>query len=39
MGFLESLDTFVHGGVQKPESYERKKKYHFGDELGKKGFE
>lgn len=34
MGLLKSLDTLMHGGVQRPESYERKKKYHFGDTLG-----
>ncbi|KAI9473454.1 MAG: kinase-like domain-containing protein [Benjaminiella poitrasii] len=34
MGFRDSLDLLVHGGVQKPESYERKKDYNFGEELG-----
>ncbi|KAG2199708.1 hypothetical protein INT47_012844 [Mucor saturninus] len=33
MGLIESLDNFVHGGP-KPDSYERKKKYNFGEELG-----
>ncbi|KAI8991909.1 kinase-like domain-containing protein [Mycotypha africana] len=34
MGFRETLNTIVHGGVPQPESYERKKLYNFGDELG-----
>ncbi|GAA5808507.1 hypothetical protein MFLAVUS_001898 [Mucor flavus] len=34
MGFRDSLDMLVHRGVPKPDSYERKKDYHFGDELG-----
>ncbi|KAI7906378.1 kinase-like domain-containing protein [Cokeromyces recurvatus] len=34
MGLRDSLDTFVHGGVQRPESYERKKNYQFREELG-----
>ncbi|KAG2234418.1 hypothetical protein INT48_007166 [Thamnidium elegans] len=34
MGFRDSLDMLVHRGVPKPDSYERKKNYHFGDELG-----
>lgn len=34
MGLIESLDNLVHGGP-KPDSYERKKKYNFGEELGK----
>ncbi|CAO3653082.1 unnamed protein product [Mucor hiemalis] len=34
MGFRDSLDTLVHGGVPKPDSYDRKKNYSFGEELG-----
>lgn len=34
MGLIKSLDNLVHGGP-KPDSYERKKKYNFGEELGK----
>lgn len=34
MGFRDSVDNWVHGGVPKPESYERKKLYSFGEELG-----
>lgn len=34
MGFRDSVDVWVHGGVPKPESYERKKLYSFGEELG-----
>ncbi|KAI9366354.1 kinase-like domain-containing protein [Pilaira anomala] len=34
MGFRESLDMLVHRGVPKPDSYERKRAYQFGEELG-----
>ncbi|KAI8375417.1 kinase-like domain-containing protein [Choanephora cucurbitarum] len=34
MGLFDAIDTFVHGGVQRPASYERKKHYDFGSELG-----
>jgi calcium/calmodulin-dependent protein kinase I len=34
MGLLDTLDNLVHGGVEKPESYERKKSYIFGEQLG-----
>lgn len=35
MGFRDKLDTIVHGGVQQPESHERKKNYELGEVLGK----
>jgi calcium/calmodulin-dependent protein kinase I len=34
MGILHKIDTIIHGGVEKPESYEKKKEYEFSDELG-----
>jgi hypothetical protein len=34
MGLINSLDTLVHGGVPKPDSYERKKNYNFQNKLG-----
>lgn len=34
MGLKDSIDIWVHKGIPKPESYERKKLYNFGDELG-----
>jgi hypothetical protein len=34
MGLKDSVDNWVHGGIPKPESYERKKLYNFGEELG-----
>lgn len=37
MGFFKALDTIVHGGIQQPESYERKKNYTFLEVLGKQG--
>jgi calcium/calmodulin-dependent protein kinase I len=36
MGFFKALDTIVHGGVEQPESYEKKKNYTFMEVLGKK---
>lgn len=35
MGFFKALDTIVHGGVEQPESYEKKKDYTFAEVLGK----
>lgn len=37
MGLLDTLDNIVHGGVEKPASYERKKNYTFGEQLGNWG--
>lgn len=34
MGLKDSIDAWAHGGIPKPESYERKKLYNFGGELG-----
>lgn len=34
MGFFKALDTIVHGGVEQPESYEKKKNYTFSEILG-----
>ncbi|KAG2177907.1 hypothetical protein INT43_003154 [Umbelopsis isabellina] len=34
MGLRDKLDTLVHGGVQQPESHERKKNYELGEVLG-----
>ncbi|ORX62798.1 Pkinase-domain-containing protein [Hesseltinella vesiculosa] len=34
MGLFSALDTIVHGGVQQPESYDKKQKYEFQEELG-----
>lgn len=36
MGILQAIDTIVHGGVQQPETYEKKKAYQFGPVLGKR---
>ncbi|EIE85865.1 hypothetical protein RO3G_10575 [Rhizopus delemar RA 99-880] len=38
MGFFKALDTIVHGGIQQPESYERKKNYTFLEVLGSGSF-
>ncbi|KAI8371470.1 kinase-like domain-containing protein [Radiomyces spectabilis] len=38
MQFLKAIDTMVHGGVQQPESYEKKKQYLFKDVLGSGSF-
>jgi calcium/calmodulin-dependent protein kinase I len=34
MGLFKALDTIVHGGVEQPESYEKKKNYIFSEILG-----
>lgn len=34
MGLFRTLDAIVHGGVQQPESYEKKKNYTFMEVLG-----
>lgn len=34
MGLFNTLDALVHGGVPQPESYEKKQKYDFAEELG-----
>lgn len=34
MGLFKALDAIVHGGVQQPESYEKKKNYTFMEVLG-----
>lgn len=36
MGLFKALDAIVHGGVQQPESYEKKKNYTFMEVLGNK---
>ncbi|KAI8074091.1 kinase-like domain-containing protein [Gongronella butleri] len=38
MGLFSALDAIVHGGVQQPESYEKKQKYEFQEELGNGSF-
>ncbi|KAI9264769.1 kinase-like domain-containing protein [Sporodiniella umbellata] len=38
MGLFRALDAIVHGGVQQPESYEKKKEYVFSDVLGSGSF-
>ncbi|KAI9478414.1 MAG: kinase-like domain-containing protein [Benjaminiella poitrasii] len=38
MGLFKTLDTFVHGGVEQPDSYERKKNYTFSEVLGSGSF-
>lgn len=38
MGFFKALDTIVHGGVEQPESYEKKKNYTFMEVLGSGSF-
>ncbi|KAG0163865.1 hypothetical protein DFQ28_009590 [Apophysomyces sp. BC1034] len=38
MGLLKTLDTLVHGGIQQPESHEKKKDYLFGSVLGSGSF-
>jgi calcium/calmodulin-dependent protein kinase I len=35
MGIFDSIDILLHGGIPKPDSYDRKKNYSFGDELGR----
>lgn len=34
MGLFKALDTIVHGGVQQPDSYDKKKNYTFSEVLG-----
>lgn len=34
MGLFKALDAIVHGGVQQPESYDKKKNYTFSEVLG-----
>ena len=34
MGILKAFDTIVHGGIQRPDSYYKKKSYQFGHTLG-----
>lgn len=34
MGLLQTFDTILHGGVQQPTSYIKKRNYEFGDTLG-----
>ncbi|KAG2219824.1 hypothetical protein INT45_006267 [Circinella minor] len=34
MGILKAFDTIVHGGIQRPDSYYKKKTYQFGYTLG-----
>ncbi|KAF7722820.1 hypothetical protein EC973_002665 [Apophysomyces ossiformis] len=38
MGLLKTLDTIVHGGIQQPDSHEKKKEYLFGSVLGSGSF-
>ncbi|CAO3636073.1 unnamed protein product [Mucor hiemalis] len=38
MGLFRTLDAIVHGGVQQPESYEKKKNYTFMEVLGSGSF-
>jgi hypothetical protein len=34
MGLFKALDTLVHGGVEQPESYDKKKDYTINEVLG-----
>ncbi|KAL7308114.1 Calmodulin-dependent protein kinase cmk2 [Mucor circinelloides] len=38
MGLFKALDTIVHGGVQQPDSYDKKKNYTFSEVLGSGSF-
>ncbi|CDS08840.1 hypothetical protein LRAMOSA10201 [Lichtheimia ramosa] len=38
MGLLQTFDTILHGGVQQPSSYIKKRDYEFGDTLGTGSF-
>ncbi|KAI9494901.1 kinase-like domain-containing protein [Zychaea mexicana] len=38
MGFFSALEAIAHGGIQQPESYAKKKNYHFEHELGRGSF-
>ncbi|KAI8638749.1 kinase-like domain-containing protein [Parasitella parasitica] len=38
MNIFKALDTIVHGGVQQPESYSKKKNYTFCEDLGSGSF-
>ncbi|KAI7906123.1 kinase-like domain-containing protein [Cokeromyces recurvatus] len=38
MGLFKTLDTIVHGGIQQPDSYDRKKNYKFSEILGSGSF-
>ncbi|KAI7849581.1 kinase-like domain-containing protein [Circinella umbellata] len=38
MGILKAFDTIVHGGIQRPDSYYKKKIYQFGYTLGTGSF-
>ncbi|KAI9013768.1 kinase-like domain-containing protein [Phycomyces nitens] len=38
MGLFKTFDTIVHGGVQQPDSHEKKKAYEFGHLLGSGSF-
>ncbi|KAI9494957.1 kinase-like domain-containing protein [Zychaea mexicana] len=38
MGLLKAFDTIVHGGIQRPDSYHKKKCYQFGATLGTGSF-
>ncbi|KAI8146563.1 kinase-like domain-containing protein [Fennellomyces sp. T-0311] len=38
MGLLKAFDTIVHGGVQRPDSYHKKRLYQFGSTLGTGSF-
>lgn len=36
MGLFKALDAIVHGGVQQPDSYDKKKNYEIKEVLGMK---